>query len=273
MRELHVTSPFMQGADVLAVQTKLKLLGYAPGALDGQYGPTTYRAVKEFQHDHKIAVDGIVGTVTSAVLNGAIRPKPPVQSETIGLSMLAEAVKWIGTKETPSGSNNVSFNRWFYDLRDGDAARNWTQGHPGPPWCNVFLSFCAIAGANIVLCKGASGPGTIEGKGCAYVPTTESWLKATGHWNGKLQPMDGDIACFNWNGGDPDHIGFTALETTLRRLCPSQLATAIRDYGPIGIDEFWTVEGNTAVGNDSNGGEVMLRQRVLTLIDGFGRLA
>ena len=32
------------------------------------------------------------------------------------------------------------------------------------------------------------------------------------------------------------------------------------------------IEGNTAVGNDSNGGEVMRRERTLADVDGFGRV-
>jgi hypothetical protein len=36
--------------------------------------------------------------------------------------------------------------------------------------------------------------------------------------------------------------------------------------------EVEAVEGNTAVGNDSNGGEVMRRRRFLSQVDGVGRV-
>jgi hypothetical protein len=41
VKELHVTSPLMAGPAVLEAQQKLRALGYAPGKLDGQYGPAT----------------------------------------------------------------------------------------------------------------------------------------------------------------------------------------------------------------------------------------
>jgi hypothetical protein len=41
VKELHVTIPLMAGPAVLEAQQKLRALGYAPGKLDGQYGPAT----------------------------------------------------------------------------------------------------------------------------------------------------------------------------------------------------------------------------------------
>jgi hypothetical protein len=64
-------------------------------------------------------------------------------------------------------------------------------------------------------------------------------------------PQPGDIAVFDWDGGLPDHVGIV-----------------IRANGN-GID---TVEGNTAVGNDSDGGEVMRRKRQLSSVAVLGRL-
>jgi peptidoglycan hydrolase-like protein with peptidoglycan-binding domain len=42
-RYLHVTSPLMTGPEVVRIQEKLTLLGYAPGPVDGEYGPATRR--------------------------------------------------------------------------------------------------------------------------------------------------------------------------------------------------------------------------------------
>jgi hypothetical protein len=53
-------------------------------------------------------------------------------------------------------------------------------------------------------------------------------------------PIPGDLVCFDWDGGDYDHIGL---------------------YESGDVAQFTTVEGNTSVGNDSNGGQVMRRQR------------
>lgn len=57
-----------QGDDVLALQKRLKELGFDPIYLDGIFGPATYRALMSFQRFAKIEVDGIVGPVTLQAL-------------------------------------------------------------------------------------------------------------------------------------------------------------------------------------------------------------
>jgi hypothetical protein len=231
----------MGGVAVLDVQQKLTTLGYAPGKLDGIYGPATAGAVRAFQRDHNLEIDGVVGPKTRAVLNAAPKPPQPVpnvrQASSIGRLALAVAVGELGAKESPANSNKNKFGKWF--------------GVDGVAWCNIFVSYCFEKGANYVLCPGFKGAGCYA-KGCTYVPTTEAWLKATGMWKGRTEPMPGDIAIYNWDGGVPDHIGI------------------VEEY--LGGGKFNAIEGNTAVGNDSNGGQVMRRLRYMTNVDGFGRV-
>src|SRR5207244_11467577 len=80
-RLLHVTSPLITGADVLALQQKLKTLGYDPGVCDGAYGPTTAGAVKAFQRVSKVTFDGVVGPGTRKALSAAKAhmTKPPAR--------------------------------------------------------------------------------------------------------------------------------------------------------------------------------------------------
>jgi hypothetical protein len=132
---------------------------------------------------------------------------------------------------------NPPFGRWF--------------GADGEPWCAIFLSYCFKVGAGIVLCAGVDGAGCNK-LGCAYVPTIEAWLEDTEQWLEAVEPRAGDIAIFNWDGGDPDHAGIVARN--------------------LGDGRFATIEGNTGVGNDSNGGAVMRRLRALDDVDGFGRI-
>jgi hypothetical protein len=63
-RRLLVQTPRLEGDDVRAVQERLALLGYWPGDADGIYGPTTEDAVKRFQSNNGLEVDGIVGPQT-----------------------------------------------------------------------------------------------------------------------------------------------------------------------------------------------------------------
>ena len=63
-RDLRLTSPRMTGDDVIAVQARLTDLGYDSGSIDGIYGPITEGAVRQYQSDHGLTVDGIVGPIT-----------------------------------------------------------------------------------------------------------------------------------------------------------------------------------------------------------------
>lgn len=258
-RDLHLTSPMLSGPDVLKVQERLVALGYAPGTCDGVYGAATAGAVKAFQKARRLAADGVVGPQTRAALaakpapgrgtrmlqaRGASTPAstpapaPAAAGSAAGVLALAEAVKHIGVKEQPAGSNRNPFGKWF--------------GVDGVPWCSIFVSYCFQVGAGVTVAKGFKGAGAYPGKGCTYVPSTEAWLQAAGFWLGRTEPQPGDIAIFNWDGGRPDHIGI------------------VERY--LGDGRFQCIEGNTSAGNDSNGGEVQRRLRTLGQVEGFGRV-
>ena len=56
------------GSDVLKMQKALVTLGYNTGGTDGKFGPTTEKAVRQFQQDNGITVDGVAGNVTLTLL-------------------------------------------------------------------------------------------------------------------------------------------------------------------------------------------------------------
>lgn len=106
-------------------------------------------------------------------------------------------------------------------------------GLPNLPWCGMFVSWCyAMAGqplGNIGFKKGFAGCQTAV----AYFRKNNKVV---------INPEPGDIVFFDWNGdGRFDHTGIFVRK----------------------FDELWfeTVEGNTSLTNQSNGGQVMLRQR------------
>ena len=55
------------------VQSALTKLGYQPGAADGKDGPKTQGAVRKFQTDTSIRVDGIAGPETKATLASTLQ--------------------------------------------------------------------------------------------------------------------------------------------------------------------------------------------------------
>ena len=57
------------GNTVLVLQKRLLALKYQPGKLDGIFGQNTYNAVRDFQQNNKLTVDGVAGTRTLNALN------------------------------------------------------------------------------------------------------------------------------------------------------------------------------------------------------------
>jgi hypothetical protein len=152
---------------------------------------------------------------------------------------LAEARRQLGYREEPPGSNRTIFGRWF--------------GLDGVPWCAIFVSYCFDVGAGVVL-----GGGRSYTRGIASVPALRAWLEETGRWRGRAQPpgagpcLPGDLVLYDWDGGVPDHVGIVE-----RVPAPGRLVA---------------IEGNTAIGNDSDGGQVLRRERPTSDVAGYGRL-
>lgn len=68
--------PYREGPAVALVQHALKQVGYDPGPADGRYGPRTTAAVRQFQQDHRLAADGVVGPRTRVALDQALAALP-----------------------------------------------------------------------------------------------------------------------------------------------------------------------------------------------------
>lgn len=64
-----VLRPGDSGSNVLALQQALNKAGYGTLVLDGKYGTATTNAVRRFQLDHYLVVDGKAGPLTLAALN------------------------------------------------------------------------------------------------------------------------------------------------------------------------------------------------------------
>jgi len=63
------------GQAVVQLQSRLQELGYYDGGLDGQFGPATESAVRLFQLQHSLDIDGKVGPATSTVLYSSLAQK------------------------------------------------------------------------------------------------------------------------------------------------------------------------------------------------------
>jgi len=67
-RELYLTDPYMRGDDVREAQRLLTEQNYNCGEIDGVFGKKTDIAVRNFQTDNGLTVDGIIGKRTAEKL-------------------------------------------------------------------------------------------------------------------------------------------------------------------------------------------------------------
>lgn len=131
----------------------------------------------------------------------------------------------IGVKESPSGSNKVKYNTEYY----GRAVSG-----SGYAWCAVFVWW---------VFKHAGCPELFfGGKKSAYCPTIADYYIANKQTVSKSSGKPGDIVLFDWNqNNSSDHIGIIESKNS--------------------DGSYVCIEGNTSVGNNSNGGQVMRRTR------------
>ncbi|SDO67059.1 N-acetylmuramoyl-L-alanine amidase [Paenibacillus sp. yr247] len=59
-----ILKPGSQNGDVWDAQFRLKTLGYYQEPVDGKYGPVTAAAVRNFQYNYGLTVDGLIGANT-----------------------------------------------------------------------------------------------------------------------------------------------------------------------------------------------------------------
>ena len=115
-------------------------------------------------------------------------------------------------------------------------------GVNGTAWCCQFVWWLFKKAGAAALFYG--------GKKTAYCPTLMNYYKKQGQFVTK-DFKSGDIIFFDFNGnGQPDHVGIVEKITG---------------------DVIYTIEGNTSIGNDSNGGQVMRRNRSKKNVLGVGR--
>lgn len=144
-------------------------------------------------------------------------------------SIINTAAAENGTRESPANSNKTKYGQWY--------------GLDGVKWCAIFVSW---------VYDHAGHPLEAIDRPKGY----QSCQSGYGFWkrNNRLtnDPQPGDIVLYDWTGdGICDHTGIFV------------------QWVDQGKTKFQAWEGNTAQGNDSDGGHVMLRERKRTLVRAF----
>jgi L,D-transpeptidase ErfK/SrfK len=89
-RFLRIMDPYMAGPDVLALQQRLRQLGFYKGDIDSVYGPQTEAAVKAFQKSRGLQEDGIVGPNTWSAIGLGTTPATSTSAEQTGYNIVVD---------------------------------------------------------------------------------------------------------------------------------------------------------------------------------------
>ncbi len=104
-RLVYLRAPMLRGDDVSEIQLRLGALGFDAGRVDGIFGPQTERALKDFQRNCGLTVDGVAGPDAVGALR---RLSPRVEAPVPGAGVrererLRTASKALGARRIVVG--------------------------------------------------------------------------------------------------------------------------------------------------------------------------
>jgi hypothetical protein len=232
----------MHGPDVERMQQAMRKKGYFQNTVDGVYGPVSAQAAYRSKYWlGYLKPDQTAGDVLLAYLEGRRSPTDAMTKRAAGrkqsqpaVPLRQKALNWLlpheGEKERPANSNRISWASEWYGVIG--------------PWCAMAVTRAYVE---------AGSQSFKRTQRYAYVPYIVNDAHAgANNLAVTTSPQPGDLCCFDWDGdGISDHVGL------------------FMRWIDAAHSQFETLEGNTAVGNDSNGGEVMRRNRTRNQIQAF----
>lgn len=139
--------------------------------------------------------------------------------------LVAKAASQIGIREEPAGSNKIKY--WDYYKQHCGA------NYQGEPWCGAFVTWA--------MSEIGAWDFTKDEARFRYCPSLVNWAKQNGQWlDREEKPQPGDIILFG-SGNTACHVGIVEAR-------PDSSSVI-------------TIEGNTSVTSNDNGGAVMRRSR------------
>jgi len=249
MKTLQVTSPYMQGKDVKTAQGRLHKNHFKQdfmqgAAIDGVFGPATGRAcIRAKYWLGYLAPDQrpTYGETLDNFLTG--KTKLPERHARLRASRIkAKKAEPLREKAFKQAEADLGMKESPPNSNRCPITARW--GMIGP-WCQMAVSCWYLDAGSKAFRLHVDW---------AYVPYFLGQA-VSGHGGIALtsDPKRGDAVCFDWEqNGLPDHVGLFDAWVTKGQT-------------------FKTIEGNTATGNDSNGGQVMRRDRSIGQVASRGR--
>ena len=250
MKTYKLTSPPMRGDFVKTLQRRLAggnkfKENYKPGTVDGQFGEQTAGAAYRAKWALGFPKDDLKRTY-GPTLDGFLTGKvdlPDAYKQRRQDRKKAAAAKPIGAKALDEAKKHIG-------KKESPAGSNRCQfstwyGVIGP-WCAMFVTFCFDTVGSKAFTRGSR---------YSYVPAIVAAARSGGRGLAITSaPKPGDLVCFDWErNGVSDHVGI------------------FEKWNSDGT--FSCIEGNTSSSNNSNGGQVMRRNRPRSLVQAFVRVA
>jgi len=98
-----------QGSEVAEIQGQLASLGYDVVA-DGDFGPGTVAAIKDFQSSQGLTADGLVGPSTYSALMGRDMPQVSRSFNSISRRVISDSMNYIGVPYVFGGTSPSGFD-------------------------------------------------------------------------------------------------------------------------------------------------------------------
>ncbi len=200
--------------------TQLQILLNANGAsldVDGDFGRLTYRAVRRYQADHGLGVDGIVGPITKASLEGSPPPGPgptpapaPIPLSSPGCPALIRQGQFSGCVtqlQTLLNNNGASLD---VDGDFGPLTRNAVESYQATRGLEVD----GIVGPYTKAALESAAPPTAPRPPPAGSPQERAVSFARSIANGNAEPgWGGGRVPYSWGGGHPNRTPGPSLGT------------------------------------------------------------
>jgi CHAP domain-containing protein len=246
MKTYKLTSPPMRGDEVKTLQRRLAGANtfkenYRPGSIDGVFGEGTagacYRAKWALGYP-KDELKRTYGPTLDKFLTGKVQLPADYKRRRTDRKRAATQVP-LRVKALNEAKKHIG-------VKESPAGSNRVQfsvwyGLIGP-WCAMFATYCYVTSGSKAMVKGSR---------YAYVPYIVSAARLGGQGLAIVKsPLPGDLV---WDGGDADHVGL------------------FEKWNSDG--SFSAIEGNTSTANNSNGGQVMRRNRKRNLVEAFVRVS
>jgi peptidoglycan hydrolase-like protein with peptidoglycan-binding domain len=249
VKTLSLTSPHTKGADVKLAQRLLNRSPYGcfgPVSVDGDFGSATAAATKVAKRAlgyPEKQINSAFGDALRAYLIGSKKLPASYRARRALRARQDVKAKTLGEKALAFLISKLGEKESPPESNRVSWASEW-YGVIGP-WCAMAVTRAYVEAGSKVFRRGSK---------FSYCPYIVNAARAGDGLVVTRDPKPGDVVLYDWNGdGVADHVGL--FEKWVER-------------GAF----FYAIEGNTAVGNDSNGGEVMRRSRSVKTVVMFARV-